>query len=126
MESRQDPDYMMRANLESIELGMKELYGGKENKPMANIIYNYLGKGKINHLVTFSEFIYFCRELQLKKEHQNLLIFKMISNNEKELSVQMLLRQFVNSQSGSPFANEIQLILDTYIDRTLGKKIGRK
>jgi hypothetical protein len=45
------------------------------------MIYNYLGKGKNNHKITFSEFAAFAREFQLSKNNHQLIVFKMISDN---------------------------------------------
>ena len=39
------------------------LYGGKENLPLAQLIFNYFSKGAVNHEIKFSEFIYFIRNL---------------------------------------------------------------
>lgn len=46
----------------------------------------------MNHLIKFSQFIYFVQELTLSKQHQNLLIFKIISENKIELKIQILLK----------------------------------
>ena len=44
-----DHDYLMRANYESFSEGIKFWYNGIENKALADIIYNSLGKGLVNH-----------------------------------------------------------------------------
>ena len=43
----------------------------------------------------------------------------MLSENRTELKVQILLKQFVRTEPGSPFADEISLILDSYLSKTL-------
>ena len=70
-------------------------------------------------MIKFSEFIYFIQELKLSEAHQNLLAFKMLSENKAELKIQILLKQFVSTEQGSKLANEISLILDSYLYKTL-------
>lgn len=114
-----EADYLLRANKDSFRKGIQYWYNGKDNPAVANLLFSYLGKQKVNHLITFSEFIYFVHELQLSESHQNLLVFKMLSENRTELKVQILLKQFVSAEPGSPLANEISLILDSYLSKTL-------
>ena len=52
----------LTADFKSFSKGLQYYYGGVEVKPLAEMLYNYLGKGNTNHLVTFSEFISFIRE----------------------------------------------------------------
>ena len=56
-------DYFLRADMKSFHEGVTYLYGGVENIHMSNRIFNYISKGKVNHRITFSEFVYFTREL---------------------------------------------------------------
>ena len=56
-------DFLLRADQKSFALGIKFWYNGIENKPLANILYNFLGKGFHNHRITFSQFILLVREL---------------------------------------------------------------
>ena len=59
------------SDYKSFNNGIKTWYGGKENPTLSFIIYNYLGKGKINHKITFSEFFDFMMEFHklAKKSH---------------------------------------------------------
>ena len=52
----------LRADLKSLSKGIKKIYGEKENNALAELIFNYLGKGLKNHLITLSEFLGFVRE----------------------------------------------------------------
>lgn len=53
----------LRANYDSLYLGVKTLYGGIPNEPLTRLLYNYFGKGYLNHLITLSEFVVFVHEL---------------------------------------------------------------
>lgn len=55
--------------------------------PIAYFLFNFIGKGKLNHIVKFSEFIAVIRDLQLAKIHVNLFIFNIITEGKKELSI---------------------------------------
>lgn len=112
-------DYTLRADLNSLKEGMKWWYGGKPNDLMAELIFNYIGKGKVNHLITFNEFLYFVREVQLSRMHQNVIIFHFVSDNQPTIRLQNLLRIFVMSPQNSAFANELKIILDFYRDKIL-------
>ena len=112
-------DYLLRANRESFRKGIQYWYNGRDNPAVAQLLYSYLGKQKVNHLIKFSEFIYFIQELKLSEAHQNLLVFKMLSENRTELKIQILLKQFVSTEQGSKLASEISIILDSYLSKTL-------
>jgi len=102
-------------------------YGGRENKPLAQIIFSYLGKGKVNHRVTFSEFITVIRELHLAKTHVNLFIFKLIAEGRPQLTILQLLRQFVCTPKDSPFALELHQLIRHHLDtHLLLRKVGYK
>ena len=60
--------------------------------PLAYILFNFMGKGKVNHIVTFSEFIQVIRDLSLAKLHVNLFTFNLITEGQKELLLIQLLR----------------------------------
>ena len=47
------------------------------------------------------------------------MVFSMVSDNQKVLSILNLLRTFVSSPKGSEFANELVIILDYYVQKTL-------
>ncbi len=64
-----ETDYSLRADQQSFQKGIQYWYNGKKNKAFADIVFYYLSKGKLNHLITFSEFIYFIREIQLSEYH---------------------------------------------------------
>jgi len=55
--------------------------------PVAYILFNFMGKGLANHLVTFSEFIPVIRDLSLAKVHINLFVFNLITEGKKELTL---------------------------------------
>ena len=88
---------------------------------MADLLYNYLSKGMTNHLLTFSEFIGFCRDFTLSPANHRAVLFKIISDCDPDglLKILTLLRVFVTSPKGSPFANEIMSILSFYVAKTL-------
>lgn len=108
-------DYFLRADVKSFHEGVTYLYGGVENYHMSNRLFNYIAKGKVNHRITFSEFVYFARELQLSEVHQNLLVFKILAGGKTEYTVHDLLRQFVMTQKCSDFAQECWGLIETYI-----------
>lgn len=68
-------EHNLRANYESLNEGIKKLYGGIENEFLSRLLYNYFGKGNINHLITLSEFVVFIHELQLSTKHINSFVF---------------------------------------------------
>ena len=107
----------LRADLKSFSRGIKKIYGGKENNPLAELIFNYLGKGLRNHLITFSEFLNFVREFQLEKANQQVIVFRMISDRKKELTITCLTRNLVSTPRGSAFANELKAIMKFYSER---------
>ena len=72
-------DYHLRADSKSFAKGIKYWYGGQENPAMAYFIYEFLSKGQFNHVITFSEFLRFCRTFQLAKDHQNRVVYQMIT-----------------------------------------------
>jgi len=47
------------------------------------------------------------------------MVFSMVSDNQKVLSILNLLRTFVSSPKGSEFANELVIVLDYYVQKTL-------
>ena len=57
---------MIYATRESFGDGIKHWYG-KDNTSLADIIFNYLGRGKINHKIRFSEFINFTMDFTLSE-----------------------------------------------------------
>ena len=59
------------ATLESLTEGIKIWFDGRDNFPLASMIFMYLGRGFKNHKVTLTEFIHFLRELTQVKQHQN-------------------------------------------------------
>jgi hypothetical protein len=46
-------DFLLKADLKSINEGVKWLYGGKENPGMAKLLYSWFSRGTVNHTVTF-------------------------------------------------------------------------
>ena len=46
-------DYKLRADFNSFNEGITYWYG-RENEPLAKIMYNYFGYGNSNHTITFS------------------------------------------------------------------------
>ena len=56
-----DSPLELRADLKSFNKGIKYWYGGMSNKPLCYLIYNYIGKGSLNHHITFSEFLNFVK-----------------------------------------------------------------
>lgn len=62
-------DYMLRANLQSLNRGITYFFGGRENKALSCFIYDTISKGKGNHEITFSEFLNFVRNFLISKEH---------------------------------------------------------
>ena len=87
-----EADYLLRADRASFRRGIKYWYNGKDNEFVANLIYFYIGKQKVNHLITLSEYLKFINELTLSEYHQNFLVFKMISDNQLELKINILLK----------------------------------
>lgn len=71
------------------------LYGGRSNNVLSDMIFDYIGHGRRNHIVTFSEFMYFVRELQLRRQHQMQLIFKMITDRSQKLNILQLLKKYL-------------------------------
>ena len=55
-------DYMLRADFKSFSQGI-EFWYGRPNEALSKLLYNYFGFGKVNHTITFSQFIIFIREL---------------------------------------------------------------
>ena len=47
------------------------------------------------------------------------MVFSMVADNQKVLRILSLLRTFVSSPKGSEFANELVLVLDYYVQKTL-------
>lgn len=62
-----DSIYMLMSSRDSFRRGITYWYGGQNNQPLADIIFNYIGKGKLNHIITFSEFISFTLDFTLSK-----------------------------------------------------------
>ena len=62
-------DYLLRANKDSFRKGLQYWYNGRDNAAVAQLLFSYLGKQKVNHIIKFSEFIYFIQELQLSESH---------------------------------------------------------
>jgi len=79
-------DFALRADFESFRKGITRWYGNRENLPLTELLYNFFGKGKVNHLVTFSEFLGLVRDLKLQK-HENLLIFRLLSERRSEMDI---------------------------------------
>jgi len=109
----------LRVDFDSLSRGLKWCYDGYENPALAYFIYEHLGNGNANHIITFSEFLYFASDFTLSKEHQNLVIFYMLTERQKILTVQSLLRSFVNIPQYSDFAVEIRDMLAFYTEKTL-------
>jgi Ca2+-binding EF-hand superfamily protein len=112
-------DYMLRANLQSFNKGLTYYFGGRENKALCCFIYDSISKSKTNHEITFSEFLNFARNFLISKEHQNLLIFRMITDHHDILTPHNLLRTFVNVPKNSRFSEELRQIIDFYTTKTL-------
>ena len=109
----------LRADLISLNKGLQYWCGGHLNKPLAYLIYSYIGKGTMNHQISFSEFLNFVRNFQLSKEHQNVVVFHMISDMQPILTVQNMLRIFVNVPKNSPFALELRDLIRYYTLKSL-------
>lgn len=124
-------NWMLRATLDSLSKGLKRWYGGRENLPLAHFLFNYIGKGKVNHQITFSEFVSLVRDLSLAKVHVNLLIYKAVTEGQPELTLLQLLRQYVCTPKGSRFAKELNKLINHYMRKYLdvapgtGHKIRR-
>ena len=116
--------YFLRADFKSFNKGIQKCYGGKENKALAELMYNYLGQGKKNHQITFSEFVALSCEFLLSPKNHNVVIFNMVSDREPTIRVLNLLRTFVSVPKGSPFADELSKILDFYVAKTLRPNPG--
>lgn len=119
-------EYSLRADAASFKEGLQYWYGGRENGPLADLLFNYLSKGMKNHLLTFSEFIGFCRDFMLSTANHQAVIFQIISDGNPDglLKILTLLRVFVTSPKGSPFANELMSILSFYVDKSLRVEAG--
>ena len=98
--------------------GLKQIYAGKSNDILANLIFNYFSKGMKNYEVTFSSFIYhFIAEIDLDSTRLNHLVFKMLDEDKDgELQILDLMRLYVNLPASSPFNEEIRLILRYYLE----------
>lgn len=114
-----DNNWSLRANVQSINSGLKRWYGGRENLPLAYLLHTYIGRGKLNHQITFSEFIFLIRDLSLSRTHVNLLVFQMITEGQRELSVLQLLRQYVCTPKGCVFARELYKLIEYYMQKYL-------
>ena len=103
--------------------GIKRWYGGKDNSILASIIYNYLGKGKINHKISFVEFFEFIIDFYkpIKKNH-NYVVFNLIAGGSKTIKILQLLKIFTKTPQGSPFGEELALIVDYYIQKSIKSK----
>jgi hypothetical protein len=118
-------DCLLRADFESFNKGITFWYNKKENLPLANLIYNYFGKGRLNHLVTFSEFIVFIREIQVQVKtsgNANIMIFRMLSEHNNELDILKIVRNYVTTPKDSPFSLEIRILMDNYIKCSLANR----
>lgn len=60
-----------------------------------DIIYNLLSDGMSNHMIKFSEFMYFAANFKLSIGNQNNIIFNIISSKNKYIKIQDLMRIFV-------------------------------
>ena len=79
--SNQKQKQIITADYQSLAAGIQKWYGGKANPTLSFIIYNYLGKGKINHKITFPEFFEFITDfLKPVKKNHNYIIFNLITN----------------------------------------------
>lgn len=83
---------------------------------MADLIYFYISKGQKNSFLTFSQFLYFCREIQLSTVHVNQLVYKMIANRKQWLDLVALFRIYVNTEKGSIFAKEVEVLIQHCVD----------
>ena len=82
--------------------------------PLAYILFNYISRGKVNHIVTFSEFLRVINILQGDKTATNWFVFRLITENNRDLSLLQLLRQYVCTPKGSLFAKELLSVIDYY------------
>ena len=73
-------DFQLRADEESFNQGLKRWYGDLEVRPLTDLLFNYLSKGMKNHLLTLSEFTYFCRDFMLSPANHQSVVFKIISD----------------------------------------------
>ena len=110
-----DSDSLLRADFRSFNEGLKYWYDGCENRPLARLIFMYLSKNKENHLITFSEFIYFIRQLTLAEGHINLMIFKFLTEGGPNLEILQIVRHYVSTPKNSAFADELSKLMRHYI-----------
>lgn len=114
-----DSIYMLMSTRDSFRRGITYWYGGQDNQPLADFIFNYIGKGKLNHIITFSEFVSFTLDFTLSKQFHNSIVFNMISDRKAAFTILDLLRTFVSTPKGSYFSKEIIQILEYYVEKTL-------
>ena len=60
-------DFLLRASKDSLAKGICKLYDGLPNESLCTLLYNFFGKGTVNHLITFSEFVRFINDLHLSR-----------------------------------------------------------
>lgn len=63
--------------------------------------------------------MYFVRELLLSDYHQNLLIFKIIAENEAFVPPLVMVRHFVGTPQNSAFSREVWALIAAYVRQTL-------
>ena len=106
-------DYQLRADLASLNRGLKYWYAGRSNPLLAKLLFDYFSKGKENHLITFSQFMYFLRDLKLHQYNQNMVVFKLLLKEKAEaLYSHDLLRYYTLYPKNSPFHGEITKLLE--------------
>lgn len=116
-------DYQLRADLQSLNRGLKYWYAGRSNPLLAKLLYDYFGKGKENHLITFSQFMYFLRDLKLHQYNQNMVVFRLLSEGKQMLFSHDLLRYYTQHPKNSPFHNEITKLLEHALN-TYQRRVG--
>jgi hypothetical protein len=110
---------MLMSTRDSFRRGIRYWYGGQDNRPLADIIFNYIGRGKLNHVITFSEFVSFTLDFTLSNSFHNSMVFNMISDRKAAFTILDLLRTFVSTPKGCSFSSELILILEYYVEKTL-------
>ena len=114
-----DNIYMLMSTRASFRRGIRYWYGGRDNQPLADIIFNYIGRGIVNHVITLSEFVSFTLDLTLSNSFHNSIVFNMISDRKVAFTILDLLRAFVSTPKGCTFSTELILILEYYVEKTL-------
>ena len=94
-------DFNLVADLASFSEGVAWCYGGRENPALSKLLYNFFSMGTRNHLITLSELVKFVVKLRGFRIDQNRMVFQMLSDHQRQISVQSLLAHFKELDMGS-------------------------